>query len=342
MKRTTLVIFAGLAVLTGFTASGQEVTAPDGTIIPDVETALAGDGTTWVRVGFGAPIAVVPDSEGRIQLQSLARAGYLARDGISGEPIEDGTLTWQVPGAPESLSTATWRAPDGLLDLPCRGDERVVVEATGYAPIPVRVVADGRRHAVLLQPRGTVTIELEPKTEARMWLAREDQIDVLTLFANVASKHEISEDGAIDVHDLDLDFSYVGVVVAQGMAPAVTTFRDLSEPISLALADGLGVSGIVLDDEGEPVAGAKIDALGQIDELDSFRYRQLGTSSPDGTFSLSGLLPGTVRIRACSFRGATFCWWSRTRSVSGWRRPPSTSASASTRRMTTASSACRA
>ena len=50
--------------------------------------------------------------------------------------------------------------------------------------------------------------------------AREDQIDVLTLFTNVASKHEIAEDGVIDVHDLDLDASYVGVVVAQGMAPA--------------------------------------------------------------------------------------------------------------------------
>ena len=48
------------------------------------------------------------------------------------------------------------------------------------------------------------------------------------------------------------------------------------------------------------MAGAKIDALGEIAELDSFRYSQRGTSSSDGLFTLSGLLPGTVRVRACA------------------------------------------
>ena len=300
MKRTPVVIFAGLTMLVGFAVSGQEVTAPDGTILTDVAMAQAGDGTTWVRVGSGAPVAAVPDGAGRLLVQSLASASYLLRDRISGEPIEDGSLTWQVPGAPEELSVTSWHAAGGLLDLPCQGDERLVLTAPGYAPAPVRVAADGRRHALLLQPRGTATIELEPAIEARMWLAREDQINVLTLFANVASKHDIPENGVIDVHDLDLDSSYIGVVVAEGMAPAVTTFRNFSEPISLTLADGLGVSGLVLDDEGEPVAGAKIDVLGQIDELDSFRYSQFGNSSQDGTFSLSGLLPGSVRVRACA------------------------------------------
>jgi protocatechuate 3,4-dioxygenase beta subunit len=300
MKRTPLVIFAGLAMLVGFAASGQEVTAPDGTVLSNVVTAQAGDGTTWVRVGSGAPVAAVPDGAGKLLVQSLTKAGYLVRDSISGEPIEDGSLTWQVPGAPEELTTASWRAPDGLLDLPCRGGERVVITAPGHAPTPIRVAADGRRHAVLLQPQATATIELEPAIEARMWLAREDQINVLTLFANVAAKHEIPASGVIDVDGLDLDYSYVGVVVAQGMAPAVTTFRDFSEPIGLTLADGLGVSGLVLDDEGEPVVGAKIDVLGEIDELDSFRYSQVGTASQDGSFSLSGLLPGTVRVRACA------------------------------------------
>jgi protocatechuate 3,4-dioxygenase beta subunit len=300
MKRTPLVIFAGLAMLVGFAVSGQEVIAPDGTVLSDVVTARAGDGTTWVRVGSGAPVAAASEGAGKILLQSLASAGYLLRDRVSGEPIEDGSLTWQVPGAPEELSVVSWRGSDGLLDLPCRGGERVVISAPGYAPTPIRVTADGRRHAVLLQPQGSVTIELEPAIEARMWLAREDQINVLTLFANVATKHDIPETGVVDVDDLDRDFSYVGVVVAQGMAPAVTVFRDFSEPISLTLADGLGVSGLVLDDEGEPVVGAKIDVLGEIDELDSFRYSQLGTTSQDGTFSLSGLLPGTVRVRACA------------------------------------------
>ncbi len=300
MKRTTVVIFAGLAMAVGFAAFGTEVIAPDGTVLSDVLTVPAGDGTTWVRVGLGAPVAVAPNAENKLQLPGLATAGYLVQDAVSGEPIGEGSLSWQVVGAPEELAEASWRNAGGLLDLSCRGDERIIFSAPGYAPTTDRVVADGRRHTVLLQPQAAITIELEPAIEARMWLAREDQIDVLTLFTNVASKHEIAEDGAIDIRDLDLDASYVGVVVAQGMAPAVTTFRDFSQPISIGLADGLGVTGLVLDDEGNPVAGAKIDALGEITELDSFRYSQQGASSPDGTFALSGLLPGTVRVRACA------------------------------------------
>ena len=300
MKRTTVVIFAGLAMAVGFAAFGTEVVAPDGTVLSDVLTVPAGNGTTWVRVGLGAPVAVAPNAEGKLQLPGLAMAGYLVQDAVSGKPIEEGSLSWQVTGAPDELNNASWRKNGGLLDLECRGSERVVFSAPGYAPAADRVVADGRRHTVLLQPRGAITIELEPAIEARMWLAREDQIDVLTLFTNVATKHEIAEDGVIDIQDLDLDASYVGVVVAQGMAPAVTTFRDFTEPISVHLEDGLGVSGLVLDDEGEAVAGAKIDVLGEIAELDSFRYSQRGTSSPEGLFALSGLLPGTVRVRACA------------------------------------------
>jgi protocatechuate 3,4-dioxygenase beta subunit len=230
----------------------------------------------------------------------MAVAGYLIQDLVSREPIDGGSLTWLVPGAPKTLTHTDWDASGGALDIACLGGERVEFSAPGYAPTSVRLATDGRRHTVLLQPQATVRFELEPAIEARMWLAREDQIDVLTLFANVASKHEFPASGVVEVPDLDRNHSYVGVVVAQGMAPAVTSFRDASEPIAVSLAEGLGVSGLVLDDEGEPLAGATVDVLGQIAELDNFRFSQKGTSSQNGTFSLTGLLPGTVRVRACA------------------------------------------
>ncbi len=300
MKRSTIVIFAGLTMAVGIASFGAEVIAPDGTVLSDVRTAVAGDGSTWVRVGLGAPMAITPNAEGNLQLPGLTRAACLVQDAVSGEPIKEGSLSWQVAGAPEELTQASWHAENGFLDLPCRGGERVLVSVPGYASSPTRVAADGRRHTILLQPQAAATIKLEPATEARMWLAREDQIDVLTLFTNVASKHQIAKDGIIEVRDLDLAASYVGVVVAQGMAPAVTTFRDFSEPISVPLTEGQGVSGVVIDEDDQPVAGAKIDVLGEITELDSFRYSQLGTSAPDGSFALQGLLPGTVRVRACA------------------------------------------
>ena len=157
MKRSTIVIFAGLTMVVGIASFAAEATAPDGSVLSDVRTAVADDGTTWVRVGLGAPIAITPSAEGALQLPGLAQAAWLVQDGLSGEPVTDGSLSWKIAGAPDELTEVSWHAENGFLDLPCRGGERVLVSAPGYAPIPTRVAADGRRHTVLLQPRAAAT-----------------------------------------------------------------------------------------------------------------------------------------------------------------------------------------
>ena len=144
MKRSTIVIFAGLAMAVGVAAFGTEVIAPDGTVLSDVRTVPARDGTTWVRIGLGAPVAVTPNAENQLQVPGLAQAGYLVQDAVSGEPIEEGSLSWQLAGVPEDLANATWRRSGGILDLACRGDERIIFSAPGYAHTTVRVTADGR------------------------------------------------------------------------------------------------------------------------------------------------------------------------------------------------------
>ena len=149
MKRSTVVIFAGLAMAVGVAAFGTEVIAPDGTVISDVLMVPSDNGATWVRVGLGAPIAVTPNAENKLQLPGLTETGYLVQDAVSGEPIEKGSLAWQVAGAPVELANATWSHADGHLDLACRGDERVIFSAPGYAPTTERVVADGRRHTAV-------------------------------------------------------------------------------------------------------------------------------------------------------------------------------------------------
>ena len=108
MKRTTVVIFAGLAMAVALAGFSSEVITPDGTALSDVLTVPAGDGTTWVRVGLGAPLAISPNAENNLQLPDLATVGYLVQDAVSGEPIESGSLSWQVAGAPDELANAIW------------------------------------------------------------------------------------------------------------------------------------------------------------------------------------------------------------------------------------------
>ena len=300
VRRTMSVVLAGLAMIAQMAVAGPLVISQDGSAIENAVTLQADNGTSWVRVGVGAPLEVVPDDRGNLRLPDLVTANYIIMDGVSGEPVQTGSFRWQVAGAPKKLKRAPWRAADGHVDFLCRGDERMVVSAPGYAQTAVLVTADGRRHTVLLQPQSSLTVALEPASEARMWLAREDRVKVTNLFMNVADKHTIEADGKIEVRDLDLGAGYVGLVVAQGKVPVQTHFRELPQKLDIELEEGLGIVGAVRDDEGNPLPGARVEAIGVISELDSFRYRQLGTSTADGKFSLTGLLPGAIRVRACA------------------------------------------
>ncbi len=303
--RTSVVIFIGwLAMAAGAAVAAPLVIAQDGTAIDDAVAVQADNGASWVRVGLGAPLEVTPDDRGNLRLPQLLTARYIVLDAVSGQPVKSGSLRWQIAGAPKELKRASWRSAAGHLDLPCRGDERMVVAAPGYAPTAVVVTADGRRQAVSLRPQAKLTVALEPSTEASMWLAREDRVTVTNLFKNEAEEHEIGAEGVLEVRRLDQGAPYIGIVVAPGHAPIVVSVQDLPKDLELPLEEGLGITGTVRDHEGNPLAGARLEAIGVITELDSFRYRHYATSTADGSFSLKGFLPGTVRVRACAKRFA--------------------------------------
>ena len=305
MRRIVLVVSAGLAMAAGAAAAGPLlVTAQDGTPIEDALTLQAENGTSWVRVGYGAPLEVAPDNQGHLRLPGLLTANYIVLDANSGEAVPAGSLRWQVAGAPKEIRKAPWRSADGHLDFLCLGDERMVVSAPGYAPTAVLVSADDRRHSVLLQPQAELRVALDPASEALVWLARKDRVKVTNLFKNVADEHVINAEGVLEVRQLDQGASYVGIVVAQGHAPVMMNFQDLPQDLELQLDEGLGISGTVRNNEGNPLAGARVEAFGVITELDGFRYRQYATSGIDGSFGLTGFLPGTIRVRACAERYA--------------------------------------
>lgn len=300
MRRTTRVFLAGLAMVTGAADAGQPVVAHDGTPIENAVIAKDRKGISWIRVGAGAPFEIAADSRGDLRLPDVVTAQYVVMDAISGEPVRSGSLRWQIAEAPIEIKRLTWRSADGRLDLICRGNERMVVTAPGYAPTPVLVVVDGRRHPVLLQPQNKMTVALEPAAKALMWLAREDQVNFTNRFNAVADVHVIEADGVLEVRRLDLGASYVGVVVPQGKVPVQISFHDLPQELNLQLEEGLAVSGTVRDEQGQPLAGALVEAYGVIAELDDFRYRHFATSGIDGSFNLAGFLPGKVRVRACA------------------------------------------
>jgi len=300
MKRIMLVIFAGLAMAAGVAGATQSVVAQDGTVIDGAIVVLAGNRSTWVRVGLGAPVEVTTDENGNLRLPNLAVANYAVLNAVTRGEITAGSLSWQVPGAPAELASGSWSTTEGALDLMCRGDERIVVSAPGYGSTTEQITADGRRHTLLLHPQEALTIKLEPALEARLWLAREERVNVTNLFFSVAEKHQIGADGLIEINNLDRGAAYVGVVLAQGKIPVQTYFRELPQRIELQLDDGLAISGTIRDEEGNPLSGASVEALGEMAEIDGYRYTQVGKTSGEGSFRLTGLLPGTVRVRACA------------------------------------------
>jgi len=299
MKLTTFVIIAGLTTVAAMAGAGQTVIHADGTTALDVLTVPTNAGV-WVRSGPGEPILVQPDEAGNLQLPTLSTAHNVVLDAATNKPIATGNLTWEIADAPRELIAASWNSSDGNLDLVCSGAERLTVSAPGYGATTFIPQIDGRRHPVLLTPRGDLKIELQPATEARMWLARQDQINVTSLFINVAEKYLIDAPGVIEVRDLDREAAYVGIIVAQGKVQVVGAFQGLPLDQKLPLEDGISVGGIVRDAEGNPIAGASIEAMGEISELDSFRYRQFATTDAEGSFTVGGLLPGDIRVRACA------------------------------------------
>ena len=287
MKHTTLVIVAGLAMVAAVAGAGQPVLNSDGTTAHDVLTVTT-DAGVWVRTGLNAPVLVRPDAAGDLQLPALATAHHVVLDAATNKPIAAGSLSWQVANAPGELTDATWESADGALDFAATGTEQLTVTAPGYQPKTFVPQTDGRRHPVLLTPLGDLRIELQPATEARLWLARQDQINVTSLFTNVAEKFSDRAPGVLEVRDLDREAGYVGLIVAQGKVPIVGAFQGLPANLTLPLEDGLGVGGTVRDTDGNALAGATIEAMGEIAELDSFRYRQFAKADAEGISPSAG------------------------------------------------------
>jgi len=261
---------------------------------------IADAGSYWVRDGAGLPVLLASDADDRLHLPNLLVARLLLLDAATGRPVSNGHLRWEIADIPESVATVPWSARGGRLDLGCRGGESVELTVQGYRSLTVNLDPQERRKTVLLEPHGDLEILVQPPLAGRVWIAARQEISALSPFHSAATQHLIDGDGSAVVRNLDAAADYDGVVVVPGKAPVVGHISGLPKRLELPLRPGLALSGRVLDPNGKALVGAGVKAIGTIDGLGGFRYRQEGRTNAEGRFTLTGLLGGEITVKACA------------------------------------------
>ena len=299
MQRGVAGMIVGFWLIAAGVLASPQVFGPDNRAL-DGATVVADAGTFWVRNGVNLPVLLTPNADDDLRFPDLAIARLLVLDSVTGKPVPSGDLRWSGPDIPESISTITWSARDGRLDLGCRGGESVEMSAVGYRPLIVTLEPQSRRNTILLEPFGDLRISVKPPSEGRLWLADDRDISVISPFHSAAERHEIDDGGSIVIRDLDADTEYQGIVVVPGRTPVVGRIGGLPKHLELTLEPGLAVAGRVLDRTGEPVADGRVRATGAIETLGGFRYRQEMRTDSEGRYTITGLLAGEITIKACA------------------------------------------
>ena len=93
------------------------------------------------------------------------------------------------------------------------------------------------------------------------------------------------------------EFSVVASHSSWGPSEAMNLMQGQSD-LQIELRSSTGVAGRVIDDQGEPVAGAKISALSLFGFSPGEGALGEAISGPDGGFQIDGLPPGRVRLNA--------------------------------------------
>ena len=299
MQRGVAVIAALITLTAAVVVAAPQVFGPDDQPL-DRAAVVAEAGSYWVRDGVNLPVLLTPDADDNLRLPNLAAARLLVLDAATGKPVPGGYLRWAVGSIPDAISTVSWSDRGGRLDLGCRGGEPVELVVEGYRPLRVTLQPQNRRRTVLLEPHGDLEVLVQPPSAGRLWLAAQDEISVILPFHSAATEHLIDGAGSTVVRDLDATGEFQGVVVVPGKAPVVGHIQGLPMRLELSLKQGLAVSGRVIDGNDIPLVRARVQAIGAIESLGGFRYRQEGRTDTEGRFTITGLLAGEITVKACA------------------------------------------
>lgn len=198
----------------------------------------------------------------------------------------------------------TFSEPDGSFTLGGleAGSYMVWVQVEGFAPATKDVEAGAENVDIVVEPGGTITGVVVDANGAPVSFYRASaQAPALEdeRGPRFAQEEIFDADGRFTLKGLDAA-TYVVTVEASDRArkiiPKVNVSRGAAVDIGrIKLAAGARVSGIVVDGQGNAVAGARIaakDAGGGLPTLSA------GTSSDlSGVFELKGLEPGPITLR---------------------------------------------
>ena len=197
-----------------------------------------------------------------------------------------------------------------LRDLPAvRLD--IHARSTGFAPLVVRGVElpPGRRPVdlgtLMLEPgvtiRGSVADpEGQPIAGAEVWRTPADQGTRLGhVHQDAAADTRTGEDGRFELVDLAPGTRLDLAVDADGFLPARVRGVEAptAEPVVLLLRPAASVRGRVENADGEPVAGAEVNARLVSEAVENFGDMSVVTDDA-GRFALADLMPGAVAIEA--------------------------------------------
>jgi hypothetical protein len=284
-------VMAAMATVSG--AADPPVVTPDGVAVDDAKVTIAEDGRCWVAAPGRAPALADVGAE-TVVVPAVVSFPLRVLDAETGEPVEAGVVEWSSD-APEELRRWQWAAPGGDLELAADIGASLVVTAERHRPAEVVLDQPGRRMVVALEPVGTITVATDPAADGRVLVAAVDELSWLNPFPGAAEEHELVA-GEATLDGLVAGRRYRVAVLPEGFLPVIDEVAapDRLEP---RLDAGEQLTGAVVDEEGEPVAGAAIIAVATPDQDDGgVEARQRATAGDDGGWSLSGLPAGPAEV----------------------------------------------
>jgi len=252
----------------------------------------------WVKLPMAPPVLTRPGEDGVLEVPGWPRVSLTILEAGSARVLKEGTLRWQVAGAPVELTVEAWQASDGTLHLVCPDGCGFRITVPGHRATTLRPRWGQAGLVVKLARERKVRLTVDPEDAAgEVFVAPDAALGLLTTFGEAASKHTLKPGRPLDL-ELEAGRIYRGLLRVPGRAPLPFEIGPEATSLQLHPETGIPLHGTVVTEQGEPLAGATVEVHGAVPARDMMPYTQQARTAEDGSFLVEGLLPGPVTVRA--------------------------------------------